>query len=399
MKLAPKISLIIVVSSCVSLTLSGILIYSSVRNALKKSISERQLALTQTTIDALDRLLYERQSDVQNLATQRIMQDVLLSDASYYEFARYRATRQLKEMQALSGEWLDLSVFTTDGARVISTNDDRVGSAIQSYDIYYSLLTQALSGSAVYSDVVIAEDIENEKPIIIFMAPIRAETVGGAIIGAIEARFAWPVALELLYALRDSTAYLFNNAGAVIGINDFQKRKMILNKNYNDNPQLASMITTMRGVTIAPDFEAARDTVTSYAVEGGYFNYHGNNWLLVLQTPVETAFAAAQRLAFSTIIFFGALSLMSIIFILYFINRFAAEPIGVLTKSVQRIAGGDLSQRIEVRTHDEVGVLANSFNSMASQLQELYIGLDKKVQEKTRALTRELKMAELKKEI
>ena len=51
-----------------------------------------------------------------------------------------------------------------------------------------------------------------------------------------------------------------------------------------------------------------------------------------------------------------------------------------------RIGEGDLDHRIEVKTGDELEVLADQFNRMAVQLQESYAGLERKVDARTREL-------------
>ncbi len=43
-------------------------------------------------------------------------------------------------------------------------------------------------------------------------------------------------------------------------------------------------------------------------------------------------------------------------------------PIGALTKAVRRMEAGDLRQRVEVQTRDELGALAHAFNAMADGL-------------------------------
>jgi nitrogen fixation/metabolism regulation signal transduction histidine kinase len=48
--------------------------------------------------------------------------------------------------------------------------------------------------------------------------------------------------------------------------------------------------------------------------------------------------------------------------------------------------GGDLSQRILIRTGDELEALGDQFNSMAVQLQDSYATLERKVEDRTREL-------------
>lgn len=47
------------------------------------------------------------------------------------------------------------------------------------------------------------------------------------------------------------------------------------------------------------------------------------------------------------------------------------SPIRGITAGVQRFGKGDLSARVELRRHDEIGDLAKSFNEMAAQMQRL----------------------------
>jgi class 3 adenylate cyclase/HAMP domain-containing protein len=72
-------------------------------------------------------------------------------------------------------------------------------------------------------------------------------------------------------------------------------------------------------------------------------------------------------------------------------------PITALRRGARRLGEGDFSHRIEVKTNDELEELAGQFNSMASQLQETYSGLETKVEERTRDLAQsinELKVLE-----
>src|SRR5208283_854856 len=55
-----------------------------------------------------------------------------------------------------------------------------------------------------------------------------------------------------------------------------------------------------------------------------------------------------------------------------------------------RLGSGDLSQRITIKTGDEVEALADQFNDMAGRLQESYAGLEKKVDDRTRELSESL---------
>lgn len=67
-------------------------------------------------------------------------------------------------------------------------------------------------------------------------------------------------------------------------------------------------------------------------------------------------------------------------------GRLLSEPIARLTETAVRVRNGDLSARATVEANDEVGILAETFNSMTSQLQASLQHLDFRVRERTRAL-------------
>jgi len=53
-----------------------------------------------------------------------------------------------------------------------------------------------------------------------------------------------------------------------------------------------------------------------------------------------------------------------------FVSRLLTAPLARLTRAAQAIAAGDLSQRVEVRSKDEIGDLGTAFNGMAASLAE-----------------------------
>ncbi len=66
--------------------------------------------------------------------------------------------------------------------------------------------------------------------------------------------------------------------------------------------------------------------------------------------------------------------------------RSMVRPIRTLDEGARRIGAGELDQRIEVRTGDELEGLAEQFNRMSAQLRESYAGLEQKVQARTAEL-------------
>ncbi len=56
---------------------------------------------------------------------------------------------------------------------------------------------------------------------------------------------------------------------------------------------------------------------------------------------------------------------------IYFLLRRSLKPLGEMVGAIERIAEGDLDQRVEVRSEDEIGVMAKDFNGMVGYLHEV----------------------------
>ncbi|HYA29848.1 MAG TPA: HAMP domain-containing sensor histidine kinase, partial [Acidobacteriota bacterium] len=71
----------------------------------------------------------------------------------------------------------------------------------------------------------------------------------------------------------------------------------------------------------------------------------------------------------------------------FFVARRVLGPLELLRKGTERIGGGDLGFRLNIKTGDEIEALADEFNKMTERLSEAYTGLERKVAERTKALT------------
>jgi two-component system NtrC family sensor kinase len=63
-------------------------------------------------------------------------------------------------------------------------------------------------------------------------------------------------------------------------------------------------------------------------------------------------------------------------------------PVKELIAGTHRVAGGDLSYRLPVRSEDELGDLALSFNKMTAELQQVHAEIEERVRRKTAELER-----------
>jgi diguanylate cyclase (GGDEF)-like protein/PAS domain S-box-containing protein len=91
-------------------------------------------------------------------------------------------------------------------------------------------------------------------------------------------------------------------------------------------------------------------------------------WLVSVGLPTETALAAiSSRLGWAAV--FVAVTLMVSFGIAWMLSGKIVRPLRQLGSDASALAAGRLSHRAQVRTGDEVGNLADSFNAMAAALE------------------------------
>lgn len=73
---------------------------------------------------------------------------------------------------------------------------------------------------------------------------------------------------------------------------------------------------------------------------------------------------------------YGAATL-AVILIGYFVSRLIINPLLKLVRMSRAIANGDLTRRTEIKSRDEIGMLANTFDAMTDNLQHRTLELEK----------------------
>ncbi len=109
------------------------------------------------------------------------------------------------------------------------------------------------------------------------------------------------------------------------------------------------------------------------------------NWGMVAKIDTKEAFAPAVDLRNQTFLI-TALSFLIILLLSHYLSRSISGPLVALRNITLEVKQGDLTKRAQVKSNDEVGQLAGSFNEMADKLEEAYRGLEEKVSTRTKEL-------------
>ncbi|KXK29993.1 MAG: two-component sensor kinase [Candidatus Brocadia sinica] len=112
-------------------------------------------------------------------------------------------------------------------------------------------------------------------------------------------------------------------------------------------------------------------------------------WILLTKTNKAEAFAPLKTLGIIALIL-GAVSAAAVTSFGIVFAVSTSRPIKDLTKATERFARGDLGHRVKIIRKDEIGFLANSFNSMAEELARV-INEHKRAEKELKHYSAELK--------
>lgn len=115
----------------------------------------------------------------------------------------------------------------------------------------------------------------------------------------------------------------------------------------------------------------------------------GKIYLSVSHSGLNEKLNKAKKIIAATIIPSIIITSLTVYLLL---RRLLSRPIKQLVKATEKISQGNLNDRVPIETHDEIGVLAASFNKMTKDLQESTISrqeLEQRVVERTRELAEE----------
>ncbi|MDH5506274.1 MAG: GAF domain-containing protein [Anaerolineae bacterium] len=154
---------------------------------------------------------------------------------------------------------------------------------------------------------------------------------------------------------------------------------------YQDRPSLHQ---DLRDIDRQPFF-TAQDTTTGERINqvAAVTLDSQPNWIISFFQPQDVFLTIARQQANSSVVLVFTLSLFVAVAAIL-IAQLLSTPIARLTVVAQQVAAGDLTAKATVDSEDEISILANTFNSMTGQLQELVGGLEQTVAERTQALER-----------
>ena len=290
------------------------------------------------------------------------------------EQRRFDALRLLRQVPAIT-ELAQIDASGHEQLKVSRLTMDVVGSGAD-YSARPEFI-QAVAHKVYYGPVYFRR--ESEPYMTLALAGTRRDT--GVSIAQVNLKLIWDVVSGIKVG-QHGRAYVVDADGRLIAHPDIS---LVLR---NTDMLRLAQVRSARAGPGAEEVQEAED-VAGHKVLTAYAPVNPLGWFVFVETPIEEAYAplyaSMQRTGY---VLLGALALAFIAGM--FLARRMVVPIQALRAGAARIGRGDLSQRIAIKTGDEVEGLADQFNDMAGKLQESYADLEHKVEQRTHELSEAL---------
>ncbi len=125
----------------------------------------------------------------------------------------------------------------------------------------------------------------------------------------------------------------------------------------------------------------------NYYVNVGQIRLEGIDWTILSAVP-ESIFMEDVKISIGWAVIIAALSSMIFVLAFHILMRRHLNPLNNLLRVSEEFSSGDLSRRAEIVRNDEIGLISNSFNTVADKMQSLIDNLETAVQDRTEELSK-----------
>jgi len=209
---------------------------------------------------------------------------------------------------------------------------------------------------------VVSIDPATQLPMVTFAVPIRnqADEVDGALLAQINLSFLWYVVSQNPVG-KTGYVYVLDDRNQLIVRSGTEAQGFAI-QSLNDTP-LVQSLAQVRAEEIS-----RYEGLTGVPVLGAVSPILSVSWKVMVELPTREVYAPLYRMI---LIMVGSSVVMGIaaIAISWELSRRLTNPLRRLTQAAIQLSEGDLQSRVRLSSNNELGVLAQTFNHMAEQVQ------------------------------
>ncbi len=356
-----------------------IIAYPRIQSDLKTVIMDNLEIVGKKQAVLVSTWMRERMKDVLVISDNPYMANsvnLTRKDEEYAETFRYL------EMIVVEYGYMSAFVCNEKGLVTIATIEENAGRDISKKDYFKQALQgRTFATSVIPSEISLVNEFDEEEigvPTMFVSTPLKNEDE--SVIGVFTLRVHMGTLSNKMHSQKfgkTGETYLVNKEGYMLSESRFTRhlmKKGAVKKRSALELKLIDPITgkLTHGVAQCVAGHNGSDSV-------GYNDYNGipvlgvwywlpqYNWGVVTEIDRAEVYGVAYNLNTLGVVLLFGIALPIVVFAYIAGNRLS-KPIVELTEATEKMAAGDLTQRVNIKREDELGVLATSFNMMAKTL-------------------------------
>lgn len=365
--------------SLIPLIVMGVIAFYNANDALQNSIDDTLIGVAEAKADRLDAWLVDSGRIGEALADLPSIHGLDgSSDEGVEVISNTRNDRESRDIYngayaaALNAMSATVNTYARvdaaflidrNGTVVVSTNTDLVREGIGYEEVGNIDFETGLQRTSVGDIQLSVDGVTN---IFVVVTPVIDN---GRAVGVIALR----INLNTLFSIMEENTGLGNTGETyLVNTNDFLMRT---NSRFVDNAFLNQIVDTYPVQQAVAGVNTGSGVYTDYVgqeVLGAWRMLNSEEpWLLVAEINTAEAYAPTTALSRTLLIMVGIAAAI-IALLSYFIARSISRPIVRVTQVAARIADGAMDERADVKSNNEIGVLAAAFNQMTDNVQALF---------------------------
>lgn len=378
LSLTARLVMYFLLLSLVTVGVSGLIGFLGAKHELTASLVHRLELTAALEEDSLKQWVRDQQQHLARMASRRSLRMLTASlmdergskgTTPIAPSAYTQLHQQLLAAVVLENAWEEVFLMDTNGLVRVSSTPESEGT-LHASEMYFINGQHGVHVQAVYSAK------ETSKPTMAISTPLIGEDSNLTGVLAVHLNMA---DLDAVIRKRGmlgngSETYLVDKSGVFLSDQDFGQ---------SERPRDVGSEGIENAIE-GRDGSGTYDNYSGMTVIGAYRWVEQLEIALMVEMPLDVALQPATRLG-GTILTLGLAVAVFLCLGTWLVARRIARPVGRITQAAMRVADGDLDVMVPVTSHDELGVLARSFNRMTTKLQVLYSELEDEIQERKQA--------------
>jgi two-component system sensor histidine kinase HydH len=337
----------------------GIIAYASAHRALENAVGRQLAELARDTAAEVTELIARERNNMRAWARQDVMREIVIGDLDK------RISRLLVSLKESDIGYIDLLCTDAAGRVVAATNPVLLGTSQADRDGYRALA----DGDAFFvGSAVVPDGVHRELEL---GTRIYNPDAPGSMLGTLLGWYDWDRSKALTKRIQENSTLL----GIVVDILMLDDHGTVITQAGGGRfrPLLGQNLRAAGWLVAAESFPGAppayaREPQASALV--GYARIQAPNatWSALVIQPLGDALAPVYRMRRRLAVLLGGVLCAALGVALLLADRMS-RPLRALTRATKDIARVGQAQRpVRVSSHDEIGELAQAFNTMAGEL-------------------------------